>query len=100
MIRNLRIHEEPGVIVQSEEDLRLMIPCWMLDEICCQAVVVEKQSRIAVEALVWLRTLIDGQSMLTGGQGTKCDSIMANGERHESTTKHQKSDPASAPRET
>ena len=99
MIRNLRIHEEPGVIVQSEEDLRLMIPCWMLDEICCQAVVVEKQSRIAVEALVGLRALIDGQSMLTGGQGAKCDSIMANGERHESTTKHKKSDTPSAPRE-
>jgi len=99
VIRNLRTREEPGVIVQGEEDLRLLIPCWMLDESCCRGVAVQNQPRIALEALVGLRALIDEQSMLTGGGDAESDLIMANGERHESTTEHTRADTTSTPRE-
>ncbi len=100
MIRGLRTHGEPAVIVQGNEDLRLMIPCWMLDEGCCRAVVVEKKPRIALEAFVALRDLIDGQRMFSGGKDAECDLVMANGERHEKPTKDQKCGVGPAPGET
>lgn len=87
MIRNLRTREEPGVIVQDEADLRLMVPCWMLDDGCCQAVTVEKKARISVDALSELRALLDSQGILAGNQDAVCDSIMDNGKGHESTAK-------------
>jgi hypothetical protein len=61
VIRRLRAREEPAVIVQVDENLRIAIPCWMLDEACCRAMVVEKQPRIGIAALVQLRDLVDRQ---------------------------------------
>jgi len=97
VIRNLRTREAPGVIVQDEADLRLMVPCWMLDEGCCQAVTVEKKPRISVDALFELRALLDSQGMLAGKRDSECDSIMANGKCHESTTKNQSTDDCRTP---
>ena len=51
VIRRLRAHEEPAVIVQLEEELRIVVPCWMLDVACCQAMVQEERPRIAVDAV-------------------------------------------------
>ena len=83
--------------MQDEADLRLMVPSWMLDEGCCQAVTVEKKARIAVDALLELRALLDSQGMLAGNQDAGCDSIMANGKCHESTTKTQSTNDHRAP---
>jgi hypothetical protein len=71
------------VIVQGEPDLRIVVPCWMLDEGCCAAMVVEERGRIAVEALVALRCLVDGQGLSAGGRRGGCDSLMAYGDNHE-----------------
>jgi len=74
-----------------------MVPCWMLDEGCCQAVVVEEKPRISVDALFELRALLDSQGVLAGGQDAERDSIMVDEKRHESTTKTQRSDDGRAP---
>lgn len=67
MIRTLRAREEPAVIVEIDEDLRIAIPCRMLDEACCKAMVLVKRPRIGIAALVQLRDLVDRQSQLGGG---------------------------------
>lgn len=73
----------PSVIVRVEqlegegdaEELRINVPCWMLDEQACSRVVVDANcGRVAFDALVRLRTLVDSGLMV------------AKGDRHESTT--------------
>ncbi len=75
------------MIVQGAADLRLMVPCWMLDQDYCRSLVSEQKPRIAVEALVGLRTLIDGQGMCAGGKDAGYDSIMVNRNHHEKKKK-------------
>lgn len=80
VIRRLRTGVDAMVIVQGEPDLRIVAPCWMLEECCCAAMVVEECGRISVEALLALRGLIDDRGLLAGGGREECDSLMVNKE--------------------
>jgi hypothetical protein len=83
------LREEPAVIVQGEKDLRLAVPCWMLDEEWCRAMVVEEKPRIAVEALVALRDLLARQHSSTGAAEVECGTMKATEDHHESQTEDQ-----------
>jgi hypothetical protein len=66
------------------EDLRIMIPCWMLDEPLCRGMGVEGRSRVSVTSLAELRALIDAQNMPSGGMDGRCVCVLANENSHES----------------
>lgn len=100
MVRRLRAREEPAVIVQGPQDLRVAIPCWMLDDECCRIVVVEEQPRIVVEALMAVGALVEEQALIAVGKDTGCDSMMVNEERHESPTKDRTLGAECAPSQT
>ena len=89
VIRRLRTAEPTSVIVQGEEDLRIVVPCWMLDERCCQGVVLEERARISVAALVQLRGVIDAQGLCSGGVAGGFGSIVANEDNNESSTNNR-----------
>jgi hypothetical protein len=83
VLRTIRRGDIPAMIVridplQGEEDaeeLHISIPGWMLDEEACLRVVLDANTaRIAIDALLRLRTLVDSGLMV------------AKGDRHESTT--------------
>ena len=95
VIRRLRAGVDTMVIVQGEPDLRIVAPCWMLDEGGCSAMVVEGCGRIAAEALVALRSLVDAQGLLAGSGQAECDSLMANGDSHELPRKDRTKDRSS-----
>ena len=62
MIRRLRAKENPSVIVQIEDDLRVAVPCWMLEASSCGLLRIEASPKISLDALVELRALIDVHS--------------------------------------
>jgi hypothetical protein len=83
VLRTIRRGEIPAMIVRVEplqgeddsEELRISIPLWMLDDATCSRIVVNANGgRIAIDALLRLRTLVDSGLMV------------AKGDRHESTT--------------
>jgi len=78
IIRRLRNQENPVLVVQVEENLRIAIPAWMLDPICCQSMHVQENPYIGIDALLELRKFIDLQSLNTGSQDLSCASMIAN----------------------
>ena len=100
VIRGLRAREEPAVIVEIDEDLRIAVPCWMLDALCCRSMVIEEQPRISIDALVQLRDLIDRQALLAGEKDNAHGSMVAKENRHEPRNRSQTSGADSAPTET
>ena len=92
VIRRLRTGEPTSVIVQGEEDLRIVVPCWMLDECFCQGMVLEERARISVEALVRLRGVIDAQGLCAGRGGEGFGSLVANEDSNESSTDERAKD--------
>jgi hypothetical protein len=84
ILRRLRAGSEPAVIAQGVEDLRIMIPCWMLDEVLCRGMGVESQPRVSVTSLAELRALIDAQNIQSGGVDGQCACVVANENNHES----------------
>ena len=83
VLRTIRRGDMPAMIVridplQGEEDaeeLRISVPGWMLNKEACVRVVLDANNpRIAIDALLRLRTLVDSGLMV------------AKGDRHESTT--------------
>jgi hypothetical protein len=72
----------------------------MLDEECCRIVVVEEQPRIAVEALIAVRALVEAQALFAGGKDTGCGSMMVNEERHGSPAKDRTLGADCAPSQT
>jgi len=85
VLRRLRAGSEPAVIAQGTADLRIMIPCWMLDEPLCRGMGVESRPRVSVTSLADLRALIDAQSMQSGGMDGQCACVVANENSHESS---------------
>lgn len=83
ILRRLRAGSEPAVIAQGVEDLRIMIPCWMLDEVLCRGMGVESQPRVSVTSLAELRALIDAQNIQSGGMDGQCACVVANENNHE-----------------
>ena len=86
MIRRLRVREEPAVIVQVDENLRIAIPCWMLDEARCRDMVIEKQPHIGIAALLQLRDLVDRQIRPVSGSAA-ARGLTAKGECDDPTDK-------------
>lgn len=84
MIRRLRADSDPSVIVQSQEDLRILIPIWMLDEAHCREMATESRPRVSVAALAALRALIDAQDLRSGGEHAGCDCVVVHENNHES----------------
>ena len=78
VIHAIRAGEEPAIIVDGGEDSRIMIPSWMLDESCCRMVVVENKPRVAVDALLRLRALLDAQGPTSVGVEGECNCLDAN----------------------
>ena len=83
VVRRLKAEESPSVVVELEDGVRIATPCWMLDEVWCQAMTLEEQPRIAVEALRFLRDLVDLQSASHGKQDTACGLMEVKGGCHE-----------------
>ena len=83
VLRTVRRGDMPAMIVRIDplqgdedaEELHISVPSWMLDEEACARVVMDANNpRIAIHALLRLRTLVDSCLMVTKG------------DRHESTT--------------
>lgn len=52
----------------EDEELRISVPCWMLDEQACARVTYgTNSSRISLDALLRLRTLVDSGLMMVKG---------------------------------
>ena len=83
VVRRLKVQESPGVVVELEEGLRIATPCWMLDEVLCQAMTLEERPRIAVDALRLLRDLVDLRGASPGKQGSVCGFMAVKGGCHE-----------------
>ena len=87
MIRRFRPGGNSPVIVQGEENLRILMPGWMLDEGYCRMLVVEDRPRVSVDALVRLRAVVVGmQELRAGGGNDGCAWLMANEDSHEPPT--------------
>lgn len=50
----------------GDSQLRINVPCWMLDEAACASVVHVDVPRIAVDALVRVRTFLDQLTKTSG----------------------------------
>ena len=93
VLRTIRLGDEPAVVVRVEaldadpgsEDsqLRISVPCWMLDEAACAKVVVGDVPRIEVDALMRLRRFLDQLGKTSGGEPSVSGVMMAKGDRHE-----------------
>jgi hypothetical protein len=83
ILRRLRAGSEPAVIAQGVEDLRIMIPCWMLDEVLCRGMGVESRPRVSVTSLAELRALVDAQNIQSGGMDGQCACVVPNENNHE-----------------
>ncbi len=77
----LRRGNEPSVVARierlegnaNEEELRINIPCWMLDEQACSHWVTEANSGcVSLEALSRLRALVDCGLMVVKGDHREC----------------------------
>jgi len=89
VLRRLRAHDAPSVVVQIGEDLRIVIPCWMLDEPFCQSLTLEERPRIGIEALRRLRRLVDEQLSASNEKATR-GSIVEKGDLDESQSNNSK----------
>jgi len=96
VVRRLKVQESPGVVVELQEGLRIATPCWMLDEVCCQAMRLEERPRIAVDALRLLRGLVDLQAASSGEQDLGCGLMAAKGGCHEPTISGSRADAGTA----
>ena len=66
---------EPAECEHNDEELRINVPCWMLQQRECDRVVLNKNlARIEIDALIRLRAIVDS------------GLIVAIGDCHESTT--------------
>jgi hypothetical protein len=91
VLRRTRHGGEAAVLVQvdhreedrSDPELRISVPVWMLDQAACWTVVARDLPRIDVNALVHLRTLVDGLAKSAGQDTDASGSMMAKGDRHE-----------------
>jgi hypothetical protein len=69
----------------EDAELRINVPCWMLDQAACANVQLADRPRIDVAALLRLRRLLD-QLAKTSGEGSgKSGSMTAKGDRHEAS---------------
>jgi len=65
----VRIEQHDG---EDDEELRINIPCWMLDEQACSRLIVDVRSdmncgRVSIDALLRLRILVDSGLMVVKG---------------------------------
>ena len=85
VVRRLNAQESPAVVVELEDGLSIATPCWMLDEVWCQAMTLEEQPRIAVDALRLLRDLVDRQTDSSGKKDSGCGFMAVKGDCYEPT---------------
>jgi hypothetical protein len=71
------------VLVRIEPELQIVIPCWMLDDAYCQALVLKDRPQIDIAALMRLRRLVDQQPLSASHDHAASASMLAKGERHE-----------------
>jgi hypothetical protein len=93
VLRRIRNGDQPAVIVlvepletdaeDEESQLRISVPCWMLDEAACASIVSRDVPRIDGDALVSLQGLLDQLGMPSGQPHAESGSMMAKGDRHE-----------------
>jgi hypothetical protein len=94
VLRTIRQGSHPAVIVRvkpldnepddEDSELRINVPCWMLDQGACANVQLSQQPRIDVEPLLRLRRILDQLAKTSGKGSRKSGPIMAKGDRHES----------------
>lgn len=66
VLRRWRRAAGEQVMVRVASGTRFAIPCWMLDQAHCSLLTDEAKPRIAAQALVSLRTMLDHQPLLNG----------------------------------
>jgi hypothetical protein len=62
----------PMTVVRLPDGAEIGIPSWMLDPLACSQVKDEPRPRVAVSALLELRQLLDGQSLLSADPAVTC----------------------------
>jgi hypothetical protein len=103
VLRRTRYGGDPAVLVRVEHDdknsddpeLRVVVPCWMLDQAACSAVVVRDTPRINIDALNHLRQLVDQFAKTSGQENGDSVPMTAKGDRHE--TRNRKPTQAARP---
>jgi len=89
VLRVLRRGEVPSVVARIErvdrnsedEELRINIPCWMIDEMACKTCNGQtQQGRIVIDALRRLRAVVDSGLMVVKGdchetETTTCGNV-------------------------
>ena len=70
VIRKLRAYEEAALLVQVDDDVRIAIPCWMLDQSVCEPMELSEKPRISIESLLQLNDLITQRTSLVKEDGT------------------------------
>lgn len=95
----------PAVLVRIEPDesdppdaaeLRIVVPCWMLDETVCSMIEVREKPQIQLRALVQLRELIDQLIMPAVQAPDESGFMEAKGDRHETRNETQAAHPDAA----
>jgi hypothetical protein len=76
----------------NARELKIAVPCWMLDELACSAVLVQKTPALQIEALLRLRILVDQLASAVSERKPESHGNNAKGGRHaeDNSAAHQK----------
>lgn len=93
MLRTFSRSDVPAVLVQvvnarddvddaNARELKIAVPCWMLDQTACSVVVVQEKPRLRIEALLQLRGLVDRLVSAVAERQPESHGSNAKGDRH------------------
>jgi hypothetical protein len=110
VLRRIRQGDHPAVIVRvipqdsqpesEDSELRINVPCWMMDSAACGKVQLSDQPRIDVDALCKLRRLVDQFFKASSNAKGSSGPMMAKGDRHETRSTTQGTHRNTAPEAT
>lgn len=81
-IRTLRSGGESVIVRISDNDLRIAVPAWMLDQAHCKSMVLKDEPRIQLDALRQLREIVDLHVGHLIANNMSSHSTERTGERH------------------
>ncbi len=110
VLRRIRNGNQPAVIVlveplepnadNEDSQLRINVPNWMLDAHACASIVAHDVPQVDGNALINLRKLLDQLGIPSGQAHVESGSMVAKGDRHETTTttaeRHSNTSPKAA----
>jgi hypothetical protein len=63
-------------------ELKIAVPCWMLDDVACSSVVVQDTPQLHIESLLSLRQLVDQFASAASERQSEPHGNNAKGDRH------------------